>query len=193
VGAEPLSRPWLPHTNSHTRQFGDALQRERPDLDLSDYLYLIYANRVGRVLETVDDRHCRTEFGMSSSDMRVLFALRRAGPSYALRPTELFRALLVTSGAITKQVDRLAAGGYVARQPGPAKSGGYLIHLTAKGFKTADDALTSLVHSAIVSTNTLTAEERNQVCVLLEKMLVDLEARLEASDKSKDDLKAQAA
>jgi DNA-binding MarR family transcriptional regulator len=188
-----MSRPKVPHTHSHTREIGDALKRERPDLDLNDYLYLIYANRVGRILETVDDRHCRTEFGMSSSDMRVLFALRRAGPSYALRPTELFRALLVTSGAITKQVDRLAAGGYVARQPGPAKSGGYLIHLTAKGFKAADDALTSLVHSAIVSANALTADERNQVCRLLEKMLVDLEARLEASEQSRDDSKAEAA
>jgi DNA-binding MarR family transcriptional regulator len=147
-------------------------------------LYLIYANRVGRILDAVDDRHCRTDFGMSAADMRVLFALRRAGPSYALRPTELFRALLVTSGAITKQVDRLAAGGYVARQPGPAKSGGYLIHLTAKGFKTADEALTSLVRSSIMSVNTLTENERNQLCVLLEKMLFDLENRLEGSDSA---------
>ena len=190
-----MSRPRVPHRSSHTREIADSLNRERPDLDPNDYLYLIYANRVGRILETVDDRHCRTEFNMSSSDMRVLFALRRAGPSYALRPTELFRALLVTSGAITKQVDRLAAGGFVARQPGPAKSGGYLIHLTAKGFETADDALKSLVHSAIVSTNTLTADERDQVCILLEKMLVDLERRLESSGKSgsESELKIQAA
>ena len=179
-----MSRPKVPRTRSHARDIADSLARERPDLDLTDYLYLIYANRVGRILETVDDRHCRAEFDMSSADMRVLFALRRAGPSYALRPTELFRALLVTSGAVTKQVDRLAAGGYVVRQPGPAKSGGYLIHLTAKGFKTADDALTSLVHSSVLSINTLTSEERNQVCVLLEKMLVGLEIRLENSRKS---------
>jgi DNA-binding MarR family transcriptional regulator len=76
-------------------------------------------------------------------------------------------------------VDRLVASGYVARQPGPAKSGGYLIHLTAKGFKTADEALSSLVHSSVMSINTLTANERNQLCDLLEKMLFDLETRLE--------------
>jgi DNA-binding MarR family transcriptional regulator len=182
-----MSRPKVPHTHSHARDIADSLGRERPDLDLNQYLYLIYANRVGRILHAVDDRHCRTEFGMSGADMRVLFALRRAAPSYALRPTELFRALLVTSGAITKQVDRLAAGGYVARQPGPAKSGGYLIHLTAKGFKTADDALTSLVHSSVMSSNTLTAGERDQVCDLLEKMLVDLERRLDSSGNSGSD------
>ena len=114
------------------------LKRERPDLDPSDYLYLVYVQRVGRILEAADDRHCRTEFGISASDMRVLFALRRAGPDYALRPTELFRSLLVTSGAITKEVDRLAALGYVDRLPGAPKSGGFLIRLTAKGKRTAD-------------------------------------------------------
>lgn len=173
-----MSRPRVAHNPSHTRHITETLMNERPDLDPADYLYLIYANRVGRILEAVDDKHCRTEFGISAADMRVLFALRRAPPDYALRPTELFRSLLVTSGAITKQVDRLAAGGFVARQPGPAKSGGFLIHLTGKGFKTADDALTSLVHSSVVSTSALTKQERNQLCVLLEKMLVDLENRL---------------
>src|SRR3546814_19352549 len=108
--------------------------------------------------------------------MRVRFALRRAPPSYALRPPELFRSLLVTSGAITKQVDRLVAGGFVARQPGPAKSGGFLIHLTGKGFKTAEDALTSLVHSYVVSMRALTAEARKQPWALLVKILMDLGA-----------------
>lgn len=182
-----MSRPKVPHTRSHAREIAESLKRERPDLDPADYLYLIYANRVGRILEAVDDRHCRAQFGLSAPDMRVLFALRRAAPSYALRPTELFRRLLVTSGAITKQVDRLAAGGYVVRQRGPEKSGGYLIHLTAKGFKTADEALTSLVHSSVLSINALTSQERNQVCVLLEKMLLDLEARLEISKSGAED------
>src|SRR3546814_12633368 len=109
--------------------------------------------------------------------MRFLFALRRAPPSYARRPTELFRSLLVTSGAITKQVDRLVAGGFVARQPGPAKSGGFLIHLTGTGFKTADDALPSLVHSSDVPMSALTADERKPRCALLEKLRMDPQDR----------------
>src|SRR3546814_265758 len=100
-----MSRPRVAHNRGHTRHIAETLKNERPDLDPADYLYLVYANRVGRILEAVDDKHCRTEFGISAADMRVLFALRRAPPSYALRPTELFRSLLVTSGAITKQVD----------------------------------------------------------------------------------------
>lgn len=181
-----MSRPKVKHNPDHTRHIAETLRSERPDLDPADYLYLIYANRMGRILEAVDDKHCRAQFGISAADMRVLFALRRAPPTYALRPTELFRSLLVTSGAITKQVDRLAAGGFVARQPGPAKSGGFLIHLTGKGFKTADDALTSLVNSSVVSSSALTPSERNQLCCLIEKMLVDLEDRLDVYQGAAD-------
>lgn len=179
-----MSRPRVAYSHNHALDIAASLKTERPDLDPADYLYLLYAQRLGRILDTVDDRHCRADFGMSGADMRVLYALRRAGPPHALRPTELFRSLLVTSGAITKQVDRLIAGGYVDRQPGPEKSGGFLIHLTEKGFKTADDALTSLVHSSVLSLNTLTSKQRRTVCVLLEKMLVDLEDRLHGVEKS---------
>lgn len=173
-----MPRPRVEHTKSHASEVAELLKRERPDLDPSDYLYLVYVQRVGRLLETVDDRHCRTEFGIGASDMRVLFALRRAGPDYALRPTELFRSLLVTSGAITKQVDRLVALGYVHRLPGPPKSGGFLIQLSTKGRRTVDQAMTSLVNSSVASIHRLTRKERDMLCVVLEKVLLDLEERL---------------
>lgn len=178
-----MPRPRVPYSRNHTSDVAASLERERPDLAPADYLYLIYAQRLGRILDAVDERQCRTNFGISGAEMRVLFALRRAGPSYALRPTELFRSILVTSGAITKQVDRLIAGGYVDRQPGPTRSGGYLIHLTPKGFKTADDALTALADSSVVSHDVLSAEERQILCVLLVKMLRDLEDRLHDADE----------
>ncbi len=174
-----MPRPKVPHPQSQVREIAEALQRERPDLDPVDYLYLIYANRAGRMLESVDDKHCRRDFGISAPEMRVLYALRRAAPSYALRPTELYRTLLITSGAITKQVDRLEKGGYVARQRGPAKSGGFLIHLTAKGLKTADEALSSLAEVGVMTSNTLSYEERAQLIGLFEKLLVGFEDRLE--------------
>ena len=173
-----MPRPRVVFKRSNPREIAASLKRERPDLDQVDYLYLLYAQRVGRILDAVDDRYCRDEFGVSGAEMRVLFALRRASPAYALRPTELFRSLLVTSGAITKQVDRLIAANYVDRQPGPDKSGGFLIHLTDKGFRAADDALTALADSSVVSHSALSAHERETICRLLEKMSNDLEKRL---------------
>lgn len=177
-----MPRPRVPYTGNHTAQIAESLRRERPDLDLSDVIYLLYAQRLGRILEAVDDKRCRASFGLSGAEMRVLYALRRAGPTYALRPTELFRSLLVTSGAISKQVDRLILAGFVERQPGPTRSGGYLIHLTPKGFKAADEALTGLADSSVVTHGLLAPEERETLCELLTKMLADLEGRLNPAD-----------
>jgi DNA-binding MarR family transcriptional regulator len=173
-----MSRPKVAHPQSHTKEIAISLKRERPDLDPADYLYLLYAQRLGRILEAVDDRHCRKEYGLSAPEMRVLFALRRAGAPYALRPTELFRSLLVTSGAITKQVNRLLAAGLVDRVPGPKKSGGFLIHLTKQGVKVADKALTSIVNSSVATISRLKKHERLSLCNLFERMLLDLEERL---------------
>lgn len=166
---------------NHTREIANSVARERPDLDPSDYLYLIFLTRLGRILDRVDDQHCRKDFGVSGADVRVLFALRRAGKPYALRPTELFRSLLVTSGAITKQVDRLVAAGLVERRSDPTHSGGFLIHLTKKGVKVADDAFTSLTRASSMSAerSSLSARERDTLATLCEKMLLDLEPRLE--------------
>lgn len=172
-----MARRRVPYPRNHTPDIAASLSRERPDLDPTDYLYLIYAQRLGRILDAVDDKQCRAAAGISSAEMRVLFALRRAGAPYALRPTVLFRSLLVTSGAITKQVDRLMAMGFVDRQPEP-EEGGFLIHLTKKGFQTADRALTALAGSSVVSHEVLSREERQILTALLEKMLRDLEDRL---------------
>jgi len=122
----------------HTLGIEDSWRRERPDLDLGDFLLAIYIMRLGRILEDSYDKMCRKRFGISGGDMRVIFALRRAGKPYVRRPMALFRALLVTSGAMTKQVDRLVEFGLVERLAGPRKTGG--VQLTAKGLKVADAA-----------------------------------------------------
>lgn len=175
-----MARPKVAYSAQHARDIALSLKRERPDLDQADYLYLLYVQRVGRIIDAVHDKHCRLEFGISGAEMRVLFALRRSPPAYALRPTELFRALLITSGAVTKQVDRLITAGYVDRQPGPQKSGGFLIRLTEKGFAAADRALAALADSSVVSHAALEAEERGKLLQLLEKILADLELRFSA-------------
>src|SRR5689334_928493 len=110
------SRPGPTHSELISQQW----QRARPDLDLDDFLLAIYCMRLGTIGDRAYDRVCRAEYGISGGDMRVLLALRRGGRPFVMRPTDLFRALLVTSGAITKKVDRLVDAGYAERLPDPA-------------------------------------------------------------------------
>ena len=100
-------------------------QRERGDLDLQNFLLAIYFMRLGTLVDRAYDRYCQKHYGINGGDMRLMLALRRSGPPYVKRPTDLFRALLETAGAITKKVDRLVEAGFVERSHDPSHSGGY--------------------------------------------------------------------
>lgn len=158
---EHISRQWL---------------QERPDLDLGDFLLAIYLRRLGQLIETEYDRMCQARFGMSAHDMRVMLALRRGGPPYAMRPTDLFEALLITSGAVTKQVDRLERRRLVKRLPDPEHGGGFRVQLTARGLEMVDAAVELLAKTSVIkpATSRLGKRERDaatQFCVKLISML----------------------
>ena len=153
---------------------------ERPDLDLRNFLLQIYLQRIGRIIESRFSKLMARRFGISAQDTRVLFALRRGGAPFAKRPTDLFRATLVTSGAITKQVDRLARKKLVRRLPDPDYRGGFLVQLTEKGMEFIDRVSTvvateSFIGPAIRSMNT---SERD----MAERFCLRLIATLEATD-----------
>ncbi|MBW1597746.1 MarR family winged helix-turn-helix transcriptional regulator [Streptomyces sp. JJ38] len=118
----------------------DQWQRERPDLDATPMLVV---GRLFRLTATLDQR-LRPPFadaGLGSGDFDLLAALRRAGEPYTLSAGELSRTTVVTTGAITKRVDRLVARGLVARTVDEADSRGRLITLTPAGAALTDELI----------------------------------------------------
>ena len=160
-------------SKSPVRDIAESWARQRPDLRPVDYLLPIYVLRIGRILDRRDDRRCQVLYGVSGAEMRVLFALRRAGEPFARRPTDLFRALLVTSGAITKQGDRLEAAGVVERTSDPDNAAGCLVKLTDPGRNRADAALSAVAQMSITSPllASLTNSERTSLLQICEKIL----------------------
>lgn len=115
------------------------LRRERPDMDMLGVRFMVSLSEAGRWIDTAFAQLCEDNFDLRAADAKILITLRRAGRPYAMRPTDLLNALLVTSGAITKQVDRLVAKGLCERLPDPLRCGGFLIHLSRAGLNTAND------------------------------------------------------
>jgi DNA-binding MarR family transcriptional regulator len=152
-------------------------QTERSDLDLQNFLLAIYFMRLGTLVDRAYDKHCQKEYGVNGGDMRLMLALRRSGPPYVKRPTDLFRALLVTSGAITKKVDRLAEHGYVERLADPTHNGGFLVHLTKKGLHVVNRAIEHLAKRSVLgpAMAQLSAEERKKGCAFALQILSALE------------------
>ncbi|MDB5728843.1 MAG: Transcriptional regulator, MarR family, partial [Noviherbaspirillum sp.] len=124
--------------------------RERPDADRSIQRIRARLLLIGTHISRDNDRIARS-FGITGPEMRVLFALRRAGPPYQLRPTDLFESLLVPSSSMTRQLDRLEQEDLIKRFPDPDDRRGSLVGLTRTGVKTANAALAEALDQSEVT------------------------------------------
>lgn len=149
--ARPLAEAGSSNSSSVVDLITAQWVTERSDLDLSNFLLAIYFMRLGTLVDRAYDRMSRRKYGINGGDMRVLLALRRSGPPYVKRPTDLFRALLVTSGAITKKVDRLVGAGLAERLPDPSHNGGFLVRLTKKGLQVVDEIVVTLADESVLA------------------------------------------
>lgn len=116
---------------------------ERPDLNLAVACTLLRMERANHLHEARVQAISKT-VGLHTGELHVLLALRRSGKPYELRPTDLFRALLVTSGAMTKRVARLQEGGFILRVSANDDGRSELVRLTAKGLAVADRGIAEI-------------------------------------------------
>ena len=148
--------------------------RECPDLDASPMLVI---GRLFRLTDAIDGR-LRPLFaaaGLGNGDFDVLAALRRSGEPYTLSAGELSRTVLVTTGAITKRVDRLEARGLVARTVAENDSRGRLISLTAEGIALTDDLMAAHLDNQRRVLAGLSAQEQRQLAALLRRLASTLD------------------
>lgn len=116
--------------------------QERPDLDPSPQGVIGRLHRIALRL-TEDLVTVYADFGLGEGEFDVLATLRRNGAPYSLTPTELVAQTMVTSGAITKRVDRCVAQGWVTRARSADDGRGRVVTLTASGKKLIDAAFTA--------------------------------------------------
>ncbi|MBB4986419.1 MULTISPECIES: MarR family winged helix-turn-helix transcriptional regulator [Streptomyces] len=153
----------------------DQWKRERPDLDATPMLVI---GRLFRLTHALDQQ-LRPPFaaaGLGSGDFDLLAALRRAGEPYALSAGDLSRTALVTTGAITKRVDRLEARGLVARTVDEADSRGRLITLTAEGVALTDELIAVHLDNQRRLLAGLGTDEQAHLADLLERLALTLRA-----------------
>lgn len=145
----------------------------RPDLDASPILIVGRIMRLNQKLDTA----LRPPFAaekLGGGDFDVLAALRRSGEPFAMRPADLSRTLLVTTGAVTKRIDRLERQGHVERDPAVPEDGrGKMVLLTRTGRELTDRLIGTHLANENRLLGALTPAERATLAGLL--------ARLDAS------------
>jgi len=159
----------------HMKDQVDAILRqweeERPDLDPSPLGILSRIVRLGKHIEA-DLRRGLAPFGLDTWSFDVLAALRRQGSPYALSPTALRRASLLTSGAMTNRIDRLEERDLVERVADPNDRRSLRVHLTPTGLGLIEEAIEARLNAAQDLTSCLTDEEQDQLSQLLRKLLL---------------------
>jgi DNA-binding MarR family transcriptional regulator len=148
---------------------------ERPELDVSPLLVIGRIHRIAAALTpelvAVYARH-----GLGEGDFDVLATLRRQGPPYALTPGELGERTMVTSGAVTKRVDRLAEKGLVHRRRSASDGRSRTIVLTPRGRRVIDAAMDEHVANEARLLAGLDPDDRSALGDLLARLATSLGA-----------------
>ena len=148
----------------------DQWSRERPELDTSPMGVFGRMTRLARLQRAASEARL-SRAGINSAEFDVLATLRRSGEPYALTPSQLADAVMVTSGGMTGRVDRLVRAGLVAREQDPRDRRSVRVRLTDEGRSVVDRAVVEHLAAEEDLLAPLSASERERLSALLRKLL----------------------
>lgn len=151
-----------------------AWKRERSDLDFE---YLATLGRILRISAHLRDNmdDWLSPFGLSWELFDLLATLRRDGGRSGLRPTDLYHACMLSSGATTNRIDRAETLGLIERRPDRDDSRATRVALTRRGRALVDRAMTEHATRAGRLVAHLPAPDRKRIGSLLRDLLTSLE------------------
>jgi DNA-binding MarR family transcriptional regulator len=154
------------------KQWGIAL----PDLDTSGMAILGRARVITLSVRPAIEK-VFAGFDLDTADFDVLSTLLRSGPPYRLRPTELFRWLMITSGGLTGRLASLEKRGLVERISDPADGRSLLVSLTIKGLEKVRGAIVEDMRTESDLLDGLSVDEQQALAQLLKKLALSLELK----------------
>jgi len=146
----------------------------RPDLDPSPLAVLGRLQRLAGLVRRRVDAILKP-YGLAWEQLDVLGTLRRTGPPFQRTPTALYRACMLSSGAMTNRLDRLEGAGLVSRVPDPEDRRGILVGLTARGLEVVDEVIAAVWATQAQLVASLTETEREHLSTLLRSLLLAME------------------
>lgn len=153
-----------------------AWRRERPDLDVTPIGTIGRLHRLALAL-TEELVAVYQAHGLSEGDFDVMAALRRSGEPFEASPTDLAASTMITSGGMSKRIDRLEGAGLVTRRVGSGDARGRVIALTAEGKALIDAAFADHVGNEQRLLAMVPASERAALEATLAGWLAHFEAR----------------
>ncbi len=147
----------------------------RPDVDTTPVAVVARIGRSARFLDEAMD-HFFSAAGLTRVTWDILATLRRAGAPYRLSPTDLYRAVMRSSGAMTRQLDNLEQRGLVSRSADPDDRRGVQVALTPAGLDLVDSLAQRHMENERALLSALSPDEQDQLAALLRKLLLNFES-----------------
>lgn len=114
---------------------------------------------------------------LDTGEFDVLATLLRSGTPYQLRPTELFKSLMISSGGLTNRLLRLERAGLVNRRPSQSDARSLLVELTSKGRDLAERAFREDMAVEAQLLDGLSDKERAELTKLLARLVSIVEGQ----------------
>ncbi|WXL27415.1 MarR family transcriptional regulator [Ectopseudomonas mendocina] len=149
----------------------DQWSREKPNLPT---LPMELIGQLAEAAQLITHKHLNplyAEHGLQIGEFDVLSTLRRNGAPYALTPTALYDAAMISSGGMTNRIDRLEKAGFVERRSNPEDRRGTLVTLTPKGLELIDTLMELHVENEQGILKHLTESEQMKLSELLAKLI----------------------
>ncbi len=158
------------HVDTLISQWG----REMPRLDTDALAAVVRIQRLAKLLQR-QTNHALAEHGLKLWEYDVLSVLRRQGAPFEMAATDIARAALLSTGAMTTRIDGLESRGFVRRRASKEDGRSVIVRLTRQGEKAIDDALATRLAEANRALEGLSGPARLTLNKALRQVLAILE------------------
>ena len=127
----------------------DMLLRTGQHWPEADTVVTKFVSRLFRLRDLLLEESARemARFDLSPVEFSVLSSLRKLGPPHEMRPSDMYNAMFVTSGGMTKILKGLEARSLIDRLPDPNDGRSIRVRLTDEGKELVEAAMASVLAS----------------------------------------------
>ena len=112
------------------------------------------------------------QFGINLREWRVLGCIAQMGP---LTARQIITAVHQDKATISRAIAELSAKGFISKLPNKLHKRSPFIWMTLEGKAVYDSILPSFIHQANLFTEVLSAQEKTQLCNILDKLKEHIE------------------
>jgi len=146
---------------------------EHPDKDVSALGVVVRIQMLGKMLQR-QATGALAKHGLKHWEYDVLSVLRRQGHPFEMPATDIARAAVLTTGAMTTRIDGLISRGLVRRRNSKSDGRSIPVRLTAKGKSLVDNSIDTRLEDAARTLESLAATEKDHLATGLRQLLLEI-------------------